>query len=258
MQPDNILAPLSKEQIAQYDKDGCLLVSGLIPEDIAERAEAAMWECIGMDASAPPSSWEGAPGGIRLYNDVDLVNCYTPEYLAASAHLADADPTTFSKTDTHPKTYCAPDFLEAEKSNEDLTRFFRWDCAYVINVFPTKGDWVLQEPHIDHSLPEHHHKTFPAVFRIGTLTYLSDVGHHGGGTVVWPGSHQKIEAIAKVAPARYAYRDALSRDMLTMQLGEPIELEPRRGDVLFLHHLCAHAGSPNLSNRPRFALNMKW
>jgi ectoine hydroxylase-related dioxygenase (phytanoyl-CoA dioxygenase family) len=28
--------------------------------------------------------------------------------------------------------------------------------------------------------------------------------------------------------------------------------------VLFYHYLLAHAGSMNTSDRPRFALNMKW
>jgi len=41
-------------------------------------------------------------------------------------------------------------------------------------------------------------------------------------------------------------------------LSRPVELTPRRGDVLFYHYLCAHAGSMNTSSRPRFALNMKW
>ena len=41
-------------------------------------------------------------------------------------------------------------------------------------------------------------------------------------------------------------------------VGEPVELTPRRGDVLFYHYLCAHAGSKNTSAVPRLALNMKW
>jgi len=87
---------------------------------------------------------------------------------------------------------------------------------------------------------------------------MGDVEHHGGGTVVWRGSHRKIEAVESVNLKRYAYRNALSQDIPDMAPGEPVELRPRRGDVLFLHHLCAHAGSQNLSTRPRFALNMKW
>ena len=34
---------LSEEQVEAYHRDGYLLVSGLIPEDVAERAESTMW-----------------------------------------------------------------------------------------------------------------------------------------------------------------------------------------------------------------------
>jgi ectoine hydroxylase-related dioxygenase (phytanoyl-CoA dioxygenase family) len=90
------------------------------------------------------------------------------------------------------------------------------------------------------------------------MTYLSDVSPHGGGTVVWPGSHQRIEALARRDPQRYEMMWALGQALGEIDLGPPIELAPRRGDVLFYHHLCAHAGSANTSPRPRFALNMKW
>lgn len=33
---------LTETQRAQYDRDGYLLASGLIPEDVAERAESAL------------------------------------------------------------------------------------------------------------------------------------------------------------------------------------------------------------------------
>ncbi len=249
---------LSKDQIDQYDRDGYLLVSGLIPEVIAAKAEAAMWRCVPIGDRDEPTSWQHARGGIRLFNDADLANCYTPEYLAATAQLTGDDPSTFSKCSIHPKTYCAPDFLAAQAAGEDLTRFFKWHSVYAIIIFPSSGEWTWPGPHIDHSLKEHHHRTFPPVFRSGTLTYLNDVQRHGGGTVVWPGSHQKLEALAKQAPERYEYRHTLTEDIQKVPLGDPIELTPKRGDVLFLHHLCAHGGSMNLSHRPRFALNMKW
>ncbi|MCZ6677017.1 MAG: phytanoyl-CoA dioxygenase family protein [Candidatus Poribacteria bacterium] len=252
------MKPLSQAQIEQSDREGYLLVSGLIPEEIAAKAEAAMWRCAGLDPDEPPASWENAPGGIRLYNDTDLKNCYTPQCLAAAAQLTGEDPSTFGKSDTHPKTYCAPDFLEAQERGEDLTRFFRWDCTYAINIYPSSGEWTVPTPHVDHSMQEHNHKTFPPVFRIGALIYLNDIERHGGGTLVWPGSHHTLEALAKQQPDRYAYRHTVNAGLDKIDFGAPDELSLKRGDVLFLHHLCAHSGSVNLSNRPRFALNMKW
>jgi ectoine hydroxylase-related dioxygenase (phytanoyl-CoA dioxygenase family) len=90
------------------------------------------------------------------------------------------------------------------------------------------------------------------------MTYLSDVPSHGAGTIVWPGSHLKLEALAKSDPERYELMWALNQDIPRAGIGEPVELTPRRGDVLFYHYLCAHAGSKNTSDRPRLALNMKW
>ena len=47
-------SPISEAQIEQYNRDGYLLVSGLIPEDIATKAEAAMWRCAGIEPEEPP------------------------------------------------------------------------------------------------------------------------------------------------------------------------------------------------------------
>jgi ectoine hydroxylase-related dioxygenase (phytanoyl-CoA dioxygenase family) len=50
----------------------------------------------------------------------------------------------------------------------------------------------------------------------------------------------------------------LKLEIEKLDLGPPVELTPRCGDVLFYHYLLAHSGSTNTSDRPRFALNMKW
>ena len=51
---------LSSKQLAQYNQDGCLLVSGLIPEDTLANAEATMWSVLGMDRN-DPTSWSPLP-----------------------------------------------------------------------------------------------------------------------------------------------------------------------------------------------------
>ena len=56
--PSKNSSPISEARIEQYNRDGYLLVSGLIPEDIAAKAEAAMWRCAGIDSNNPPSSWD--------------------------------------------------------------------------------------------------------------------------------------------------------------------------------------------------------
>jgi hypothetical protein len=220
---------LTPEQQRSYEVDGFLLVPGLIPEATAAAAEAAMWRLLG--ASPEDSgSWADIAAGHQAWESPELVACYTPEYLAAAALLSGDDPES----------------VRAPRR------------GYAINIFPREGAWEWPRPHIDHAIKEHGHRTFPRAFRIAAMTYLNDVAQHGGGTVVWPRSHRRIETLARSDPERYEMMWALGQALRELDLGQAVELTPRRGDVLFYHYLCAHAGSANTSSRPRFAMNMKW
>lgn len=221
---------LSAAQRAQYDQDGFLLVSGITPGPICEAAEEAMWRTLPVDRN-DPSTWPDSGAKHAPVSDPAVLAVYTPQMLQAAAELAgDEDPALFTVK----------------------------DAVRAINVFPQSGPWKWPKPHIDHAIREHAHKTFPRAFKVATMTFLSDVPPHGAGTVVWPGSHRKIEALAKSDPSRYEMMWALNQDLSVAGVGEPVELTPLRGDVLFYHYLCAHAGSMNTSDRPRLALNMKW
>ncbi len=224
------MAILSPEQKSQYEENGFVLVPGLISPLIAEQAVAALWRVLEADP-ADPASWARISGAHQSFDDPALVACYTPDLLTAAASLAGDDPATFRVPSR----------------------------AYAINVFPQPGDaWNWPPPHLDHSIREHGHHVFPRAFRVAGMAFLSDVWPHGAGTVVWPSSHKKLEALARSDPARYETMWALNQDLNTVDLGEPVETTPRRGDVLFYHYLCAHAGSQNTSTQPRLALNMKW
>ena len=223
------MAALTDEQMRSYDENGYLLVSGLMEDRIASEAQAAMWRLLNVDPD-DPAVWASVAPGHHSYEDPALLACYTPALLAAAARLAGDDPATVR----------AP------------------SRAYAINIFPRAGAWEWPRPHIDHAIKEHGHQVFPRAFRLAGMTYLNDVPTHGAGTIVWPGSHKKLEALAKSDPARYELMWALNQDMDRADLGDPVELTPRLGDVLFYHYLCAHAGSGNTSDHPRFALNMKW
>jgi hypothetical protein len=220
---------LTAEQQHSYDRDGYLLVPGLIPAETAVAAEAAMWRLLGVSPEEP-ESWAALPRGHGSFDSPELVACYTPAFLAAAAELAGDDPATV-------RPPCS---------------------AYTINIFPQAGPWTWPSPHIDHAIKEHGHHTFPSAFRVATMTFLNDVAPHGGGTVVWPGSHRRLERIARSDPERYELMWTLNQNLKELDLGAPVELTPRRGDILFYQYLCAHAGSPNTSDRPRFAMNMKW
>jgi hypothetical protein len=220
---------LSKAQLARYAEDGYLLVSGLMPDEVAAAAEAAMWRLLEVNP-ADVTSWAGVSPGHQMYDEPSLLACYTPEFLTAAAELSGDDPAEFQP----PRR------------------------AYTINIFPQQGDWDWPSPHIDHAIREHGHRTFPRAFRVASMTYLNDALSHGAATVVWPGSHRRIEELARSDPQRYEMMWELGRDLGKAGLGEPVEVIGRRGDVLFYHYLCAHSGSKNVSARPRLAMNAKW
>lgn len=220
---------LSQAQRRDFADHGYLLVSGLIPGPVAARAEAAMARLLEEDPEASGLPRGAGPGHV-VYSDPDLLALYTPDYLQAAAELAGGDPASFRP----PR------------------------AAYTINLFPKPGPWEWPRPHLDHAIKEHGHRPFPHPFRIAALTYVSDVLSHGGATVVWPGSHRTVDTLARGDAERYEFMWQLSRDLSQAGIGDPLEVTARRGDVLFYHPFCAHAGSMNIRDRPRFALNMKW
>jgi len=97
---------------------------------------------------------------------------------------------------------------------------------------------------------------FPGSFCVSSLTYLDSGVTQGGGTVIWPWSHRKLSQAAMQSPDRYNILSDFKNPQQRFDLGEPIELRPSRGDVLFFHYLLVHSGSLNTSNKPRFALRL--
>lgn len=232
----NFKSALTDEQLTQYETDGYLLVSGLMSDDIAEKAEAAMWDLMEMNRD-DPQTWTEVPSdaeyeekrGVVIFNgvtDPDLLACATPEYLLAVAQLIGEDVETL-----HPP-----------------------QAIHTQNLLPMEMQRPTPHAHVDGIPREHMHPTFPGPYRIASLVYLSDIAPNGGGTVVWPGSKQKISALAESDPEKYKYLFDLNKDIPTLDLGEPIELTPKRGDVLFFQHLFGHNGTPNTGARPRLMM----
>jgi len=210
-----------------YHAQGYLLASGLIPSEIAARAEAAIWRIMGMNPHNP-ATWQRAGDGAAVHQpehglsvhnglqDPELMACATPEYLRATAELVGADAV-------HPP-----------------------GAVHTQNKVPVRGGWSWPKPHIDGIPKEHMHRTFPGPYRIASLIYLSDVERRGGGTAVWPGSQRQIRALAEADPDKYRYLYHLNQDVPKLDLGAPLELAPRRGDVLFFQPLFGHNGTANV------------
>ena len=101
---------LFSNQVDQYNQEGYLLVSGLIPNSISVKAEQEMWHCSGVDADKP-ETWSNGTIVENYFND-DIVACYTDEFITVAAQLAGDDPATYSKPEE----------------------------AHSLNVFPSTGD----------------------------------------------------------------------------------------------------------------------
>ncbi len=150
--------------------------------------------------------------------------CATPQYLKATAELIGED-------DVHPP-----------------------EAVHTQNKVPVNEEWSLPRAHVDGIPKEHMHETFPGPYRIASLVFLSDVKHKGGGTAVFPGSHRKILTLAESDREKYKYLFHLNRDIPGLDLGDPIELTPKCGDVLFFTYLFGHNGTANVGGRPRWMM----
>jgi hypothetical protein len=222
------MSVVTREQMRQYEDEGYVLLSGLVEPEIAALGAAALWRGLEVDPNdretwknVPVASGHGAP---------DILACYTPQVRAAAAELA----------------------------NEGLPELPAPSSAYTLNIFPQDGPWRSHGPHIDHALERDGYKVFPRPMRIASILYLNDVPEQGAPTVVWPGSYKKIGALAKSDTERYELMVTLNRSLANLDLGDPIPILGKQGDILFYHYLTAHSGSTNATQTPRLALVHKW
>ncbi len=220
---------LTPEQVAFYYENGYVVLSGLIPEETSLRAKAILEKWAECDPRNPKATSK-EPIFRALEEEEAVASCYTGAILQAASELV----------------------------GEDVSTFLRPNKPYPLHAYPTQDEWKPWEAHIDHAIKEHGHKTFPGAFRLASMLFLSDVEAHGGGTLVWAGSHRKIRALAESDPVHYELMATLNMELDKAELGECIELTPKRGDILFYHCLCAHSGSMNVQNTPRLAMNAKW
>jgi hypothetical protein len=214
------LERLPAQQLHTYETQGFLVVSGLIGEAVIHQAASLLAGLV---------RGEGGGPHITFYRNADLLACYTRAVCWAAAQLAGVE-----------KPFKPP------------------RATSTISVGVTAEPWRWPHPHIDHSSREDAHRTFPPPYRIGCIIYLTEVRKHSGATVIWPGSHRQLEALASSNVHRYEYMSSLNRDLATLALENPIEVTAQPGEILFHHYLCAHSGSVNNGIEPRLALNHKW
>lgn len=93
-------------------------------------------------------------------------------------------------------------------------------------------------------------RAWPGVNFLAVMAYLSDTPAHGGATVVWPGSHRQV--FERWLATDCAGAPGVPDDL---PVRDPVLVSARAGDVLFMHYLLVHAGSPNRAPHLRVGIN---
>jgi hypothetical protein len=260
-------APLiTASQIDDYCRDGFVLVSGLVPAAVVDAAVDEMWrqmsgapKLLAADPWAKetrprprrgePASWGGGWAGV--VDGPAITASFTEELLAVAEVLASA----YEAASPFPSV-AHPIVAPAQ--------------TLAINIFPQVGavkaggggggggGWQWPAPHTDGS-GEH---TSPRACRIQHMTYLrcSEGVHGGGGTVAWPSSSRRLESLYAADRERYHDWAALREQVPVVCTDiQPVEVQPRAGDVLYFDVMTAHSGSAVLPGlEPRLALNHKY
>ena len=161
---------LSKQQLTQFEEEGYLLLSGLIPQETVTKAEAAMWQMMGMEAD-DPNSWghfkrqplagfymEQLSNGNRIelfgVTHLDVLACCTPDYLTVLNQLASQYPEIPHCKDHRPLMVSGHSISSPFQLNGRSHRHI-WMATSEIS------GWT------------------PGTFRATSLTYLTDVNSHG-------------------------------------------------------------------------------
>jgi ectoine hydroxylase-related dioxygenase (phytanoyl-CoA dioxygenase family) len=230
---DCAVSALSYDQVYHFMEEGYVVVSGLIPKDVAARADEAAFRVVGIDIN-DPATWLTAKHS-TFSEDPALMAMYTPAVRTAAAQLASTDPHMFS--------------MSRVPTN-----------AYILTVkTESNPEWKVQGPHIDGAGNwQNIVCSFPRPWTMFAMIYLHDVPRHCGNTVVFPKSHRKYQALLRSDPERYRFLAQMNDDFSRVDVGEPVELLAKAGDVAFLDQMMMHAGTVNCGKRPRFAMNMKW
>jgi hypothetical protein len=256
-----------RAMVAFYNREGFVLVSGLIPQVECEAAVEAMWDALaeGDGAGREPvvradrGTWPRGVVAPQLF-DPAINALWNAEYLRLAALLSDG----YAIPDGAPGRDSAA--IEPPMGDHGLM---------AINTFPVAPEggeeaaaWEMPGGHLDHCIPHDGFLTFPRPVRMSTMTFLNDCaggepGAHGGSTVVWPGSSRKFERLAASDPTRFELMIDLGSAREEARVGvegaeQPIEIRHRAGDVLFYDIFTSHSGSVNTSQTPRFAFNVKW
>ena len=208
-------APLSAEQLAFWDVQGYLVVSGVLTSAESANARKAIWEFLGMDETKPETWYR---------NSVEMKKIMVQMF-------------------DHPT-------LDIARNSEYLRCIFQqlWQRDDLIMITdrvsfnpPETQTWRFPGPaiHWDVDLKP------PVPFATQALIYLTDVAENQGAFCCVPGFHKKIDQWLRDMPEGV---DSAEQDWSQWPI-KPIAA--KAGDLIIWHQALPHGSSPNRAHYPR-------
>lgn len=210
---------LTADDLAHWDEHGYVILRNAVDHDAAAKAEAAIYDHLGMVREEPDSWYPEALGHSiwvpLLRHPAVVANRRAPRIHKAHAQLW---------------------------GREDL-----WVTVDQVGFNPPVRDgWPFPGPHLhwDTTLAEPHH------LDVQGILYLADVEEDQGAFCCVPGFHRSLKEWLTRVPAGVSAQDH-ARRTLTMK-----PIAAKRGDMIIWHHLLPHGSSPNRARRPRIVQYM--
>lgn len=205
---------LSPDDLAHWDEHGYVILRNAIDADAAERAEAAIYDFLGMQRD-DPASWYRESLGHSIWVPLLRHPALVANRRASRIHKA------------HAQLW----------GRDDL-----WVTIDQVGFNPPeRPNWPFPGPHLhwDTTLAE------PHCLELQGILYLADVAEDQGAFSCVPGFHRTLKEWLRSVPVGANLHDHARRS-LTMK-----PIAARRGDMIIWHHLLPHGSSPNRSQRPR-------
>lgn len=202
---------LTPDQRAAYDRDGYILVPGLLspPEAAALRAEAHR---IAGETAASDATWASVKGG------TSLTHCHDVQFRSAA----------FTRLLVDPRFTDVAQAIVGPNVQLHHTKMFVKPPERG-SPFPMHQDWPYF-PHRDHSM-------------IAAIVHLDDAPDEKGCLRVYPGSH-KLGPLPSVGDDHHLPEDRFPLDGAT-------PIPAKAGDAVFFSYLLAHGSGVNRSEEPR-------
>lgn len=249
---------LSTDQVEAFDRDGFIVLKGVLGRDEADRLRQTIIDLIPRDLNIP-WPWGINGGRIKPYHEgyheqttraghEDDGMFDTPELipLLVNETVYRAAAQLMGRPNLRVQDGTIGITLRNDESN------FATGGRRESDVDASGKSTMSQPLHVDPSIPDSEDNfTFSASeMQVGAIYYLTDVEPKGGGLFAVPGSHRTVQQLCEASDqGRH-----LNNGWLDISgFPEPIEVTGQAGDVILTHYLIAHGASYNRRARTRVA-----